>query len=142
MDKDFKTTPNQTKIEKPWGYELILTLSDSPVVGKIEHVYVGKRCSFQYHDQKIETLTLIEGEAMLLLEDEKGNLEEIRMELKKGYLIKPFQKHRFTGITDCDIVEHSTGEIGNTVRLEDDYQRPTETEETRKTRTAGKIYNG
>ena len=41
------------------------------------------------------------------------------------------QRHRLIGITDCDIFEVSTPEIGTTFRLEDDYKRPDETEEMR-----------
>ena len=128
----FSTKPAYQKINKPWGYELVLTPPDSPVTGKILHLDDGKRFSLQYHDEKIETLTLIKGKALLYLEDEKGNLKEIEMEPFKGYYIRPFQKHRCKGITDCDIFEASTREEGNTVRLKDDYGRGTETEEMRK----------
>ncbi|PIU03568.1 cupin [Candidatus Shapirobacteria bacterium CG08_land_8_20_14_0_20_39_18] len=114
------------KIEKPWGYEILLTTPDLPYTGKILHVEAGKRCSLQYHDQKTETLTLIRGQARLLLDD-----KEIDMETDKGYQINPMQKHRYTAITDCDLVEHSSPEVGNTIRMEDDYQRGTEFEEER-----------
>lgn len=115
------------KIEKPWGYELILTPPDCPVTGKILHVNKGARLSYQYHDKKQETLALIKGRAKIILDD-----QEEEMESKKGYFIKPLKKHRVQGITDCDIMEVSTKEEGTTVRLEDDYQRPDETEELRK----------
>lgn len=134
--------PFQLKVEKPWGYELILTPEESPVTGKILHLNAGQRFSLQYHDKKKETLTLIFGLALLILEDENGKLQEIKMEPKKGYFIKPLQKHRAKGITDCDILEASTREEGKTVRLEDDYARGTETEEARKKRTKGGIYMG
>lgn len=123
---DFQTKPLQKKIEKPWGYELILTPPDAPFTHKILHFDAGKRFSLQYHDQKIEVLNLISGEAKIILEDEDGNLNEIKMELYKGYFVKAGQKHRCCGITDCDIAEASTPEIGNTVRIEDDYNRPNE----------------
>ncbi|MBM3205512.1 cupin [Candidatus Shapirobacteria bacterium] len=119
--------PYVEKVEKPWGYELILTSLDSPVIGKILHIKAGARLSYQYHEEKKETLTLINGRAKIILND-----EEKEMEPKKGYPIKPFDKHRFQGITDCDILEVSTPEKGTTVRLQDDYQRPDETEELRK----------
>ena len=115
-------TPYVRKIIKPWGYELIFTPKDSPVVGKIIHIIKAARLSYQYHDTKRETLCLITGQADLII-----NGQEIQMEPKKGYDIKPMTKHRLIGLTDCDIVEASTKEEGNTIRLEDDYQRPTET---------------
>lgn len=120
----------QIKIEKPWGYELILTPFDSPVTGKILHIKPRCRLSYQYHDQKTESLTLIKGQATLVHE-ENQKIVETAMELNKGYFIKPLSKHRLKAITDCEIMEVSTPEKGNTVRLEDDYSRPTETEAER-----------
>ena len=116
-----------TKINKPWGYEIIFTSSDSPVTGKILHLNKDARLSYQYHEKKIETLCLLNGQAKIILDD-----EETKMEPQKGYFIKPMVKHRCQAITDCDILEASTKEEGTTIRLQDDYQRPDETEELRK----------
>ncbi len=132
MKKGFLTTPFVSRIEKPWGYELILTPEESKVTGKILHLNAGCRFSLQYHDEKEETLILISGEAEIILENEDKVLQTIKMEPRKGYFIKPFQRHRVKGISDCDILEVSTPEKGNTVRIEDDYQRGTETEEVRR----------
>ena len=115
------------KIEKPWGYELILTPPETPFAGKILHINQGARLSYQYHEKKQETLCLISGQAKIVLND-----EEIEMELRKGYLIQPGAKHRIQGVTDCEIMEASTKEEGTTTRLQDDYKRPNETEELRK----------
>ncbi|PIZ49209.1 cupin [Candidatus Woesebacteria bacterium CG_4_10_14_0_2_um_filter_39_14] len=115
------------KINKPWGYEIIFTPPDSPVTGKILHLNQGARFSYQYHEKKTETLCLLNGRAKIILND-----EEIEMEPQKGYFIKPMIKHRCQAITDCDLLEASTKEEGTTVRLQDDYQRPDETDELRK----------
>jgi mannose-6-phosphate isomerase len=115
------------RVEKPWGFELILTPPESPVVGKILYIKKNTRLSYQYHEKKNETLCLISGQAKIILND-----EEIEMELRKGYLIQPGDKHRIQGITDCEVMEASTKEEGTTVRLQDDSQRPNETEELRK----------
>jgi oxalate decarboxylase/phosphoglucose isomerase-like protein (cupin superfamily) len=128
----FTIQPYLRRVGKPWGYELIFVPPDSPVMGKILHINKGARFSLQYHDQKEEILCLLKGEAKITIEDEEGNLQELPMEPKKGYRIRPFQKHRVAGVTDCDILEASTPEKGNTYRLEDDYGRGTETEEERK----------
>lgn len=129
--------PFSLKILKPWGWELIFTPPESPVTGKILHLQKGKRFSYQYHDKKTETLCLLKGEAKILL---NGRWQ--KMKPLKGYFITPMTKHRCWAITDCDILEASTPEKGKTVRLEDDYQRGTETEEARKKRTGKKIYLG
>ena len=126
--------PFLLKVEKPWGYELIFTQANSLVTGKILHLNAGTRFSLQYHDRKEETLVLLNGKALLILQDSEKNQEEISMEPQKGYLLKPLQIHRVKALTDCDILEVSTIEVGNTIRLEDDYARGTETEEDRKNR--------
>lgn len=142
-DKKFTTTPFQEKINKPWGYEIVLaSLEGTPVTSKILHLNKSARFSLQYHDQKEEVLTLINGEALLHIEDENGIMQKVKMEPKKGYLFRAMQKHRCEGITDCDILESSTNETGNTVRLEDDYSRGTETEEQRKQRNKSDVYMG
>lgn len=144
MDRqNFTIVPFQEKINKPWGYELVLaSLEGTPVTSKILHLNSGARFSLQYHDEKEEVLTLINGDALLYIEDENGVIKQVKMEPKKGYLIRAMQKHRCEGITDCDILESSTNETGNTVRLEDDYNRGTETEEQRKQRTKTDVYMG
>lgn len=125
------------KIEKPWGFEILYTQTESPFVGKLAFTKAGQRWSLQYHDQKEEDICLIEGEAEIWLENEKKEIEKIKMEKYLGYHVKPFQKHRFHALSDCWTVETSTPEIGNTVRIEDDYQRDTETEQVREQANRG-----
>jgi hypothetical protein len=91
----------------------------------------GRRLSLQVHDMKIETLSLISGRAVLTLEDEVGELVSTEMSCYVGYTIHPGRRHRLTAITDCEIAEASTPEVGTTFRLEDDYGRPDETEALR-----------
>jgi len=127
MDKqNYKTEPFVSRTEKPWGYELVFAPQGTEVTGKILHVNKGQRASLQCHEEKTEVLILISGRAGLLVEDNNGVMQEVEMEPKKGYLIRPYQKHRYWGIEDCDIFEASTKEKGKTVRLEDDYGRKDE----------------
>jgi mannose-6-phosphate isomerase-like protein (cupin superfamily) len=128
----FSITPFQKRVEKPWGYEIIYTSDDAPANGKILHTFAGKRLSLQYHDEKKETLCLVMGKATLTLTGTDGEEIDIDMEPLKGYYVTPGQVHRFTAITDCLWLESSTPETGNTFRLQDDANRPTETEEMRK----------
>jgi mannose-6-phosphate isomerase len=133
VDKSkFTNSPYVKKVEKPWGFELHWVPEDAPYMGKIEHINAGKRMSLQVHDKKQESWMLMSGRAKIIWEDQNGNLVETEMELGQGYTGGLGQKHRLAGITDCDIIEVSTPEIGNTFRLEDDYERKTETEEMRK----------
>ena len=133
----FNLEPHQERIEKPWGYEIILTPKDHPRTGKILHVKAGKRLSFQYHDEKEEVITLFSGKAIIWLEDDQGEIQKLPMELKKGYLVTPPQKHRIEAVEDSDIFEVSSPESGTTFRLEDDHAREHETEDLRKLANRG-----
>ena len=127
----FTTVGEARRVEKPWGYEIHWTPVDRPYVGKILHVDAGKRLSLQVHDEKLESWFLMSGQAKVVWDDEHGNLVETELEPGLGYSCDIGQRHRLVGITDCDIVEVSTPEIGTTHRLEDDYARPDETEAVR-----------
>jgi len=120
------------RVEKPWGYEVHWTPADKPYMGKILHINAGARLSLQVHDKKQESWTLISGQAKVIWENSSGELVETELQMGQGYTCALGQKHRLAGITDCDVMEVSTPEIGTTFRLEDDYSRPDETPEQRK----------
>lgn len=130
--KTFSTDSFQKRIEKPWGYEIHWVPQDKPYMGKVLHINEGKKLSLQLHDQKQESWFLIKGRAKVIWDNAKGELVETELEYGKGYTCSVGQRHRLAGITDCDIIEVSTPEIGTTYRLEDDYKRTDETEEVRK----------
>ena len=101
-------------------------------MGKILHIRSGARLSLQAHDQKQESWFLLSGRAKVVWDDQKdGELTETEFEKGKGYSCNVNQRHRLIGITDCDIIEVSTPEIGTTYRFEDDYKRKNETPEER-----------
>lgn len=110
-----------TKIEKPWGYELLWAETEY-YVGKILHIKQGEKLSLQYHKIKDETIMVISGE--MRFEVEEGN-RMIFLILKpyEPYHIKPMTKHRMEAITDCDVLEVSTPHLQDVVRLEDKYGR-------------------
>jgi mannose-6-phosphate isomerase-like protein (cupin superfamily) len=135
--KKFSNIPHVRRIEKPWGYEIHWTPMDKPYMGKVLHINANKRLSLQFHDQKQESWFLINGRAKVVWDDSKGNLIETELENGKGYSCFIGQRHRLVGITDCDVIEVSTPEIGVTYRLEDDFKRPDETEQVRKQERQG-----
>jgi len=133
IDKSSFTNGSYVKrIEKPWGYELHWVPEGLPYMGKIEHINAGARLSLQVHDAKQESWFLMSGRGKIIWEDKDGNIIETEMKPGQGYTCALGQKHRLVGITDCDIIEVSTPEMGTTLRLEDDYKRPDETPEQRK----------
>ena len=112
------------RVEKPWGYELWWARTDR-YVGKILHLRQGESLSLQYHHVKDETILLQSGR--LLFETgtkaEQENLRRIEMKPGDVFHITPGTLHRMTGIEDCDILEVSTPELEDVVRLEDRYGR-------------------
>ena len=127
----FDVSPYAVKRQKPWGYELHWVPEDAPYMGKVLHINEGARLSLQIHDQKQESWFLIKGRAAVIWEDKDGQMVETELQPGFGYSTKIGQKHRLKGLTDCDIVEVQTPELGTTWRLEDDYARPHETPEQR-----------
>lgn len=110
------------KVDKPWGYELIFAHTDR-YAGKILHVDAGQALSLQYHEHKDETLYLLRGEYLLIVEEE-GEMVERRIAAGDCYHVPPGTKHRMVaGEEGCDILEVSTPELDDVVRLEDRYGR-------------------
>ncbi len=114
------------EVMKPWGRELVFTPSNLPYTGKVLYVKGGHRLSLQIHDLKQESMMLLSGTAVLQLEDETGTLAEIEMVPGMGYVVQPGRKHRLIAISDVEVVEASTPEVGTTIRVEDDFGRPDE----------------
>ncbi len=109
-------------VPKPWGHETIWAHTDR-YVGKILHVKAGHRLSLQYHERKDETIHLWSGELILALDEDGSGIQEHRLEVGQSYHVKPGTKHRMIAVTDCDILEVSTPEVEDVVRLEDAYGR-------------------
>ena len=130
----FSLEPRAQRIEKPWGYEVLLSPPEAPYTSKLIHVRAGKRLSLQLHDTKVETQTLVAGRGVLVLEGPDGELHDLQMEPGVGYHVAVGQRHRLCAAPDVDatVFESSTPEVGVTVRLEDDYARPDETEALRR----------
>ncbi len=110
------------RVEKPWGYELWWAMTDK-YVGKILHINKGESLSYQYHEVKDETIYLHNGEMLLEIEEVGGNKEETVFKAGSAVRITPLTKHRMTAITDCDVLEASTPEVEDVIRLEDKYGR-------------------
>jgi mannose-6-phosphate isomerase-like protein (cupin superfamily) len=119
------------RVAKPWGYEIHWVPESAPYMGKILHIDAGKRLSLQLHDKKQESWLIMQGTAKVIWENASGELIETELQPGQGYTTQIGQKHRLVGVTDCDVVEVSTPELGTTWRLEDDYARPDETPEQR-----------
>ncbi|UCG88851.1 MAG: cupin domain-containing protein [Gemmatimonadota bacterium] len=109
------------RVDKPWGYELIWAKTDR-YVGKILHVEPGHLLSLQYHEKKDETIYMLEGEIVFRVQ-EGGELAERRMQKGENYHITPGTIHQMEALEPSDILEASTPELDDVVRLEDRYGR-------------------
>src|SRR5215471_12021726 len=129
----FALEPLGRRIDKPWGYEVLLSPPGAPYASKLIHVFAGRRLSLQLHDTKVETQTLVAGRGVLVLEGTDGELHNVEMQPGVGYHVSVGQRHRLCAAADEDVTvfESSTPELGVTFRLEDDYSRPDETEQLR-----------
>jgi mannose-6-phosphate isomerase-like protein (cupin superfamily) len=110
-----------TRVEKPWGYELHWALTDR-YVGKVLHVNAGHALSLQYHHRKDETILLWSGRILMEIQEAAG-LAKREMQPGDRLHITPGTIHRMTAIEDSDIIEVSTPELDDVVRLEDRYGR-------------------
>jgi len=110
------------RVDKPWGYELRFAVTDR-YLGKLIHVTRGEALSLQYHVEKDESIFLVSGALDLVLENERGELVTHRMSPGMSARIRPGRRHRFMAVEDSDLVEASTAEIDDVVRLEDRYGR-------------------
>ena len=112
---------NEQKVEKPWGYELIWAHTER-YVGKVLHIHRGESLSYQYHVVKDETIRLLSGLLEMDLEVD-GQRSTIRLAPGQCLHIVPGMKHRMNAVETCDVLEVSTPELDDVVRLEDRYGR-------------------
>ena len=110
-----------TRVDKPWGYELLWAHTDR-YVGKVLHIKKGESLSYQYHRIKDESIHLLRGDMRLELEQD-ARKETLRLKSGDCVHITPGMRHRMTALEDCDVLEASTPELDDVVRLEDRYGR-------------------
>lgn len=110
-----------SRVVKPWGYEIIWARADA-YVGKILHINAGESLSLQYHVRKEETLYLLTGELELTVQWQEER-RVLQMTPASVFHVPPRLIHRMTAITDSDVLEVSTTETDDVVRLEDRYGR-------------------
>ena len=109
-------------VDKPWGHELIWA-ETARYVGKILHIKKGERLSLQYHRVKDETIMVLTGKLAFehYREGEAPTVTELAPRVP--FHIEPGVRHRMTALEDTDVVEVSTTELDDVVRLEDQYGR-------------------
>ena len=108
-------------VPKPWGHETIWAHTDA-YVGKILHIKANQALSVQYHNIKDETILLWKGKLLFEIQQD-GQLTKHEVLPGERFHVTPGTVHRMTAIEDCDVIEVSTPELDDVVRLEDRYGR-------------------
>ena len=86
--------------------------------GKILEIKKGLRTSLQYHKKKKESIYVLEGRLKVVYPH-----GEMIVEQGKSITLNPRDKHRLVALEDSRLIEISTPELEDVVRLEDDYGR-------------------
>jgi mannose-6-phosphate isomerase len=110
-------------VDKPWGHELIWAVTDA-YAGKILFVRAGESLSLQFHNVKDEAWYVLEGRAKLELSAPGERLLNSEV-IGPGaaFHFPPGTVHRLTAVEDTTILEASTPQLDDVVRLEDRYGR-------------------
>ena len=110
-------------VPKPWGHETIWAHTDR-YVGKILHITAGQALSVQYHERKDETVFLLTGEMKYWVQLPGDSvLRDQQLVAGQSFRITPLTVHYMEAITDCDVLEASTPELDDVVRMNDRYGR-------------------
>jgi len=109
-------------VEKPWGRELWIAHSNEYAL-KIIEFKQGSRSSLQYHVKKHEHVYVDVGKLQVEWENDQGEMEVLILQPGDVIENKPGRKHRVTALEDVRLIEVSTPELDDVVRVEDDYHR-------------------
>jgi mannose-6-phosphate isomerase len=109
-------------VPKPWGHELIWAHTDR-YVGKILVIEAGRRLSLQKHAQKDEAIYVLQGRMRLFLEDDDGVVQVEEIGPGSHRHVRTGRVHRYEAIDRCELMEVSTPELDDVIRIEDDFGR-------------------
>jgi len=109
------------RVPKPWGYEIIWAHTDR-YVGKVLHIEAGHALSVQYHERKDETVYLLSGELIYWVKVD-GEMRDMKLRVGEAFRITPGTVHYMEAVTDCDVLEASTPDLDDVVRISDRYGR-------------------
>jgi mannose-6-phosphate isomerase len=109
-------------VPKPWGHELIWAKTER-YVGKILHIRAGESLSLQYHLVKDETVMVLTGRMQFVYFADGEEPRSRELSPGEPFHVTPGLRHRMIAIEDTDVLEVSTPELDDVVRLEDRYGR-------------------
>ena len=110
------------RVEKPWGHEILFARSET-YCGKVIFVRAGEQLSLQFHRVKDETIYVHSGRIQLDIGDPGGPLDTEVVGPGRSFRLRPGVVHRWKALEDSVVLEASTPELDDVVRLEDNYGR-------------------
>jgi mannose-6-phosphate isomerase len=110
------------EVPKPWGSELWFAHTDR-YVGKILRVRAGCRLSIQYHQAKDETSYVLSGRVVVSQGDSAAQMTTREVGVGESWRNPPRLVHTLEALEDSEIIEVSTPQVEDIVRLEDRYGR-------------------
>jgi mannose-6-phosphate isomerase-like protein (cupin superfamily) len=110
-----------TVVPKPWGHETIWAHTDR-YAAKLLFIKAGHALSLQYHERKDETVYLLSGEIIYSVETD-GALRDVGLRVGESFRVTPGTIHKMEAVTDCQVLEASTPDLEDVVRLADRYGR-------------------
>lgn len=110
-------------VDKPWGHEELFALVDGAFAGKTLHVNEGHALSLQYHEAKEEMISVQAGRIRCEVGLTDDALEAFEMVPGESVHLRPGVRHRVTALVDSVLLEASTTQLDDVVRLEDRYGR-------------------
>lgn len=111
------------RVDKPWGHEELFALVDGKFCGKAIHVTAGHALSLQYHEEKEEVISVQSGRLRCEIGLHEDSLEVFELNPGESIHLRPFTRHRVTAVVDTVMLEASTTQLLDVVRLEDRYGR-------------------
>jgi mannose-6-phosphate isomerase-like protein (cupin superfamily) len=111
------------RVDKPWGFELHFALVDGKYCGKALHIHAGHALSLQYHERKEETVSVQSGRLHFEIGATEDDLEAFELLSGEAIHLRPGTRHRMTALEDTVVLEASTTELDDVVRLDDRYGR-------------------
>jgi mannose-6-phosphate isomerase len=112
----------ERRVDKPWGHELIWAQTDA-YVGKVLVIEAGKRLSLQRHEVKDESIFVLSGRLRLHLEDDAGVVQVEELGVGAHRHVATGRIHRYEAVERTELMEVSTPELDDVIRLEDDFGR-------------------
>ena len=121
LDLDRFAVPVE-RVEKPWGYEIIFALTER-YCGKVLFIRKGEQLSLQFHRRKDEVIYVHEGRIQLEVGEPGRTPDHEVVGPGRSFRFKPGTVHRWRALEDTLVLEVSTPDLDDVVRLEDQYGR-------------------